>query len=85
MRLTAYDEHNIVISRELEQLKHEDAFFCSGTLPPLNQDLELMITYCRLSEAEHGWNYTRQQLDATRAEVDERTHAIIHLDHANEQ
>jgi hypothetical protein len=39
--------------------------------------------YRCLSEAEHGWNYTRQQLDAARAEVDSRTHMIIHLEHAN--
>jgi hypothetical protein len=37
--------------------------------------------YCRLSEAEHGWHYARQQLDAARVMVDERTHAIIHLEH----
>jgi hypothetical protein len=41
--------------------------------------------YHRLSEAKHGWSYTRQQLDAVCVEVDERTHVIIHLEHANEQ
>jgi hypothetical protein len=45
----------------------------------------LTVTYCRLSEVEHGWNYTRQQLDAAHEIVDERTHVIIHLEHANEQ
>jgi hypothetical protein len=59
MHLTAYDEHNTVISCELEQLKHENALLCSGTLPPLDQDHELKVTYHHLSEAEHGWNYTR--------------------------
>jgi uncharacterized protein (DUF3084 family) len=41
--------------------------------------------YCRLSKAEHGWHYFRQQLDATREMLDERTHAIIHLEHHIEQ
>jgi hypothetical protein len=41
--------------------------------------------YHRLSEAEHEWNCTRQQVDASRAEVDARTDTIIHLEHANEQ
>jgi hypothetical protein len=34
MRLTTYDEHNITISHELEQLKHENALLRGGTLPP---------------------------------------------------
>jgi TolA-binding protein len=37
--------------------------------------------YCRLSEAEHGWHYFRQQLDAACEMLDERTHMIIHLEH----
>jgi hypothetical protein len=41
--------------------------------------------YRRLSEAEHGWHYARQQLDAARAMVDERTHTIIHLENHVEQ
>jgi hypothetical protein len=41
--------------------------------------------YCRLSEAEHGWPYFRQQLDAAREMLDVRTHAIIHLEHHVEQ
>jgi hypothetical protein len=40
--------------------------------------------YRCLSEAEHGWNYTRQLLDITREEVDVSTHGIIHLEHAIE-
>jgi hypothetical protein len=42
------------------------------------------VYHC-LSEAEHAWHYTRQQLDTSRELVDEHTHAIIHLEHANEQ
>jgi hypothetical protein len=34
MHLTAYNEHNTFISRELEQLKLENALLRSGTLPP---------------------------------------------------
>jgi hypothetical protein len=41
--------------------------------------------YHRLSEAKHRWHYARQQLDAAREMVDERTHAIIHLEHHVEQ
>jgi hypothetical protein len=40
--------------------------------------------YHHLSEAEHGWNYTRQLLDITREEVDIYTHRIIHLEHVYE-
>jgi Tfp pilus assembly protein FimV len=45
----------------------------------------LQVAYRRLSEAEHGWHYARQQLDAAHAMVDEHTHAIIHLEHHIEQ
>jgi hypothetical protein len=48
------------------------------------RDRELQVAYCRLSEAKHGWNYTRQQLDLTYVEVDTRTHMIVHLEHALE-
>jgi hypothetical protein len=41
--------------------------------------------YHRLSEAKHAWHYIRQQLDTSHKLVDERTHVIIHLEHANEQ
>jgi hypothetical protein len=83
MRFTAYNEHNTTISHELEQLKQENALLHSGTLPPSDQDQELKVAYRCLSEAKHGWNCTRQQLDTSHAEVDERTHAIIHLENAN--
>jgi hypothetical protein len=53
--------------------------------PPSDQDRELQVTYRRLSEAKHGWHYFRQQLDAAREMLDERTHAIIHLKHHVEQ
>jgi hypothetical protein len=43
-------------------------------------DSELQEVYCRLSDAEHGWNYTRMLLDITREEVDIRTHGIVHLE-----
>jgi hypothetical protein len=76
MHLTAYEEHTTATSRKLERLMHENAILHSGTLPPLDQDHELKVSYHCLSEAEHGWNYTHQQLDLT------RTHMIIHLKHA---
>jgi hypothetical protein len=31
------------------------------------------------------WNYTRQQLDIAHEVVDQHTHMIIHLEHANKQ
>jgi hypothetical protein len=83
--MAAYDEHHIAISHELEQLKCENALLYGGTLPPLDQDSKLKVAYCHHSETEHRWNYTRQQLYATRELVDECTHVIIHLEDANEQ
>jgi hypothetical protein len=83
--MATYDEHHITTSCELEQLKRENALLRDGTLPPSGQDCELKVTYHRLSEAEHGWNYTQQQLDAARELVDKHTHMIIRLEHANEE
>jgi hypothetical protein len=40
--------------------------------------------YRYLSETQHTWHYIRQKLDASHELVDERTHAIVHLKHANE-
>jgi hypothetical protein len=51
----------------------------------MDQDCKLKVMYHFLSEAKHAWNYTHQQLDASREEVDERTHVIIQLEHANKQ
>jgi hypothetical protein len=47
-------------------------------------DLELQTMYHRLSEAEHGWNFTHQQFDLAWEEVDTRTHVIMHLENAIE-
>jgi hypothetical protein len=44
----------------------------------------LKVVYRHLNEVELSWHYIRQQLDASRELVDERTHVIIHLEHANE-
>jgi hypothetical protein len=41
--------------------------------------------YSRLSKVEHAWHYICQQLDASHELVEERTHTIIDLKHANEQ
>jgi hypothetical protein len=41
--------------------------------------------YRHLSEAEHRWHYFCQQLVVAREMLDERTHAIIHLEHHIEQ
>jgi hypothetical protein len=79
MHLTAYEEHATAISRELERLRHENAVLRSGTLPPSDQDRELNVAYHRLSEVEHGWNYTCQLLDITHEELNIHTHGIIYL------
>jgi hypothetical protein len=51
--MVAYDERHIAISRELAQLKYENDILCGGTVPPLDQDWEVKVTYHRLSEAAH--------------------------------
>jgi hypothetical protein len=71
--------------RHVEELRHANAILRSGTPPLLDQDHELWIAYHRLGEAEHGWHYFHQELDAAREVLDERTHAIIHLEHHIEQ
>jgi hypothetical protein len=43
-------------------------------------DHELREVYHRLSDAEHGWNYTHMLFDIIREEVDIRTHGIVHLE-----
>jgi hypothetical protein len=60
LSMAAYDEHIITISHELVQLKRENDLLCGGTLPPLDQDRELKVTYHRLSEAERRWHFTQQ-------------------------
>jgi hypothetical protein len=84
MRLTKYEEHTTANSQELERLRYENTILCSGALPPSVQDRELKVAYRRLSEAMHGWNYTRQLLDIIRVAVDIRTDGIIHLEDAYE-
>jgi hypothetical protein len=78
LRMTFLEQH-------VEGLRRENATLRSGTLPPLGQDRELQVAYRHLSEAEHEWHYVRQQLDVAHAMVDERTHAIIHLENHVEQ
>jgi hypothetical protein len=82
--MAAYEERYTATSRELAQLKCENDLLCGGTIPPSEQDQELKVAYCHLSDSEHMWHYIRQQLDASREMVDEHTHVIIHLEHANE-
>jgi uncharacterized protein (DUF3084 family) len=77
--------HSSSLEQHVEELRRANAILCSGTPPPSDQDRELQITYRRLNEAEHGWHYFRQQLDAARKMLDERTHTIIYLEHHIEQ
>jgi hypothetical protein len=69
------------LEQHIEELRHANTILRCGTSPPSNQDCELQVAYHCLSEAEHGWHYFRQQLDAAREVLDESTHAIIHLEH----
>jgi hypothetical protein len=77
----AYMESAAATTREIERLRHENAILRSGARPPLEQDCELQEVYCHLSDAEHGWHYTRMLHDITRDEVDIRTDGIIHLEY----
>jgi hypothetical protein len=77
--------HSSSLEQYIEELRRANAILCSGMPPPSDQDCELQVTYRHLSEAEHGWHYFRQQLDAAREMLDVRTHAIIHLEHHGEQ
>jgi TolA-binding protein len=73
--------HSSSLEQHVEELRCANAILRSGTPPPSDQDRELQVAYRRLSKAEHGWHYLRQQLDAAREMLDERTHVIIHLEH----
>jgi chromosome segregation ATPase len=77
--------HSSSLEQHVEELRRANAILRSGMPPPSDQDRELQVMYRRLSEAEHRWHYFRQQLDAAREMLDERTHAIIHLEHHVEQ
>jgi hypothetical protein len=77
--------HSSSLEQHVEELRCANTILRSGTPPPSDQDPELQVAYHCLSEAEHGWHYFRQQLDAAREMLDERTHMIIHLEHHIEQ
>jgi hypothetical protein len=44
----------------------------------------LQVACRRLSEAEHEWNYARQQPNLAHKAVDTRTHMIVHLENTIE-
>jgi hypothetical protein len=77
--------HSSSLEQHVELPRRANTILRSGAPPPSDQNRELQVTYRHLNEAEHGWHYFRQQLDAAREMLDERTHAIIHLDHHVEQ
>jgi hypothetical protein len=77
--------HSSSLEQHVEELRRTNTILHSGMPPPSDQDRELQVMYRHLSEAEHGWHYFRQQLDAAREMLDERMHAIIHLEHHIEQ
>jgi hypothetical protein len=73
--------HSGSLEQHIEELRCVNTILRSGTPPPSDQVRELQVMYHRLSEAEHGWHYFRQQLDVACEMLDERTHTIIHLEH----
>ncbi len=77
--------HSSSLEQHVEELRRANAILRSSAPPPSDQDRELQVVYRRLSEAEHGWHYFRQQLDAAREMLNEHTHMIIHLEHHVEQ
>jgi hypothetical protein len=77
--------HSSSLEQHIEKLRRANVIPRSGMSPPSNQDHDLQVAYRHLSEAEHRWHYFRQQLDVARKILDERTHAIIHLEHHIEQ
>jgi hypothetical protein len=66
----------------MERLERESAILCRGIHESTEMDLELQTTYRHLTEAEHGWHLTHQQLGHARGEVDTQTHVIMHLENA---
>jgi hypothetical protein len=80
-RLMAYEESATATARKIERLRHENVILCSSARPPSKQNRELQEVYHRLSDTEHGWNYTRMLLDIICEEVETRTHGIVHLEH----
>jgi hypothetical protein len=79
--LTVYKESATTTAHEIGRLRHENAILHSSARPPSELDRELQEVYHRLSDVEHGWNYTSMLLDITCEEVNIRTHEIIHLEH----
>jgi hypothetical protein len=60
MRLIAYEEQATITLCEMEMMRHENAILHRGIVQSSDKDLELQVTYHRLSEVKHGWNYNRQ-------------------------
>jgi hypothetical protein len=73
--------HSSSLEQHVEELRCANTILHSGMPPPSDQDRGLQVACRRLSEAEHRWHYFRQQLDASREMLDDRTHAIMHLEH----
>jgi hypothetical protein len=65
-------------------MSRENHILHQGMVGIHEKDLELQVLYGCLSEAEHGLNHTRTQLELVREEVDMRTHTIVHLENAVE-
>jgi hypothetical protein len=68
----------------MERMGHENRILRQGMLGSTKKDLKLQVAYRYLSEAKHGMNFARQQLDLTHEEVSTRTDTIIHLENVVE-
>jgi hypothetical protein len=82
--VNAFAEHATLTSHVMKRFECENALLRHGTCESMEKDLELHITYRYLSKAEHRLNYTQQQIDLDREEVDTHTHTIVHLENAIE-
>jgi ADP-dependent phosphofructokinase/glucokinase len=83
--MNEYERLAITVGFDSERLGHENHAFRQETVRVLDKDLELSSGYHRLSEVEREMSHTRAQLQEAREEIDTRTHAIVHLEHAIKQ
>jgi predicted RNase H-like nuclease (RuvC/YqgF family) len=72
-----YKESATNAAREIERLRHENTILHNSARPASEMDRKLQEVCRHLSDAEHGWNYTRMLLDIAREEVHIQ---IIHLE-----
>jgi hypothetical protein len=82
--MNEYERLAIRMSLDRERLGHENHGFCQERVSVLDKDRELQFVYRCLGEVERELSHTCAQLQQAREEIDTRTHAIVHLEHAVE-